>query len=523
MNKKPLLLIFIIFLVFGTLYTNCSKTPLTRYLELNSTGLTASFCTQKASDVRSNMKFIFIMDRSGSNQTRYTTDTPPLSLPGTDPDGNLRFPPLLNFISSYQNTPNVFWSLINFSTNAQVLGNDFDPDVASFYGKVQNQQIQTQTLDTGWTDYLKALTAARTLITEDIKKAKEQFPIVASTYVVFFISDGAPIVSGNVMLSSSEIYASVEGMLSLKNENPLLVEAIRFNTGFYYSDANPDATARTLLTEMAKRGYGEYLEFGGGAQIDFSKYSALVRQQRFDLKELWFVNASVAWNGYKLAIDDDSDSIPNDVEAAEGSDPNLADSDNNSVGDAVERKISGKACKAANCARVGAATFIQCNNFQRVNGIYVDRDGDGLNDCEEALLGSDIFNFDSNNDYLPDDLALRYGLSTLANARDLYLDPDQDGPTNYSEIKQGTPLREVNSMAGASMTARLSLKKTSESADQTCYTMGADNVPSLGDGNLMKIYLIENTTVVNENRTLRKAEARVQNGGVSFQDSDFKK
>jgi hypothetical protein len=482
-----------------------------------------AFCAQKSDSIKSRLKFIFVTDRSGSNQTRYTTDTPPQNLPGTDPLGKMRFDPMMDFIRAYSTDPNVYWSMINFSTGSTVVGSGFTSDSNAFFNTVQTQKNQTQTLDNGWTDYLKALESANKLIQDDITIAKDEYPLVASTYVIFFISDGAPIVSGNIMLDQNKINASVAGLLSLKKQNPTLVEAVRVNTGFYYTDSNPDAEARSRLTLMAQNGYGEYLEFGGGAAIDFTRYSALVRKQKFDVKEIWFVNSSVVWEGNQLMLDTDSDGISDVTEAALGSNPNLADSDGNSVSDAVEWKLFGKPCKDLKCTKAGAASFVQCNSLPKdAQGLYRDRDGDGLNDCEESLLGSDVVNFDTNGDYLPDGLAFRNGLSLLPSAHDLYLDPDSDGVDNYTEIKNGTPLQYRNAGVNNLLYGQLFLNKDSQTDIQSCYSFNAATVPMIGNNNKMTVYLIENTSVINENRIMKKAEGRVVDGAVNFTDDDFK-
>lgn len=513
---------YAILIVLIPLYRNCGDVNIERDTTMSAGAIGGSFCAQKSDSIKSRLKFVFVMDRSGSNQVRYTTDNPPQTLPGTDPLGNLRFNPLMDFIRGYAADPNVYWSMVNFSSSANVVGSGFTSDSNAFFNTVQQQKNNTQTLDTGWTDYLKALAAAQKLIQDDITKAKDAYPLVASTYVVFFISDGAPIIDGNVMQDQTKINSTVAGLLALKSQNPTLVEAVRVNTGFYYTDSNPDAEARNRLNQMAQNGYGEYLEFGGGASIDFTRYAALVRKQKFDVKEIWFVNTSVVWEGNQLMLDSDSDGLSDKAEAELGSNPNLADSDGNGVSDAVEFKLFGKPCKDPKCSKAGANSFVQCNNLPKdATGAYLDRDGDGLNDCEETLLGSDPVNFDTNNDYLPDGLAFRYGLSLLPNAHDLYLDPDSDGVDNYTEIKNGTPLQYRNSGVNNLMYGQLYLNKDSATDVQSCYSFDAATIPMIGNNNKIAVYLIENTSVVNENRIMRKAEGRVVDGAVNFTDADF--
>ncbi|MFH1498954.1 MAG: hypothetical protein ABII82_14145 [Verrucomicrobiota bacterium] len=62
----------------------------------------------------------------------------------------------------------------------------------------------------------------------------------------------------------------------------------------------------------------------------------------------------------------------------------------------------------------------------------MDTDGDGLNDCEETLLGSDERKYDTDADGLPDAIEFNGGTSYLYDDR--FGDLDNDGMTNGDEI-----------------------------------------------------------------------------------------
>ena len=67
---------------------------------------------------------------------------------------------------------------------------------------------------------------------------------------------------------------------------------------------------------------------------------------------------------------------------------------------------------------------------------FPDTDGDGLNDCEEAVEGTSAYLQDSDCDGLPDGLEVLRGIFPLVDDR-LY-DTDGDGMLNGLELRQGT-------------------------------------------------------------------------------------
>lgn len=518
--------ILVVCLMFA--YQNCSNVRLEK-ADANSYSLSSSsidLCTQKASEIKSALKFIFVVDRSGSNQRRY--DANGVALPGTDPDGNRRFVALENFIQQFQTDPYIYWSMINFGTNAGV-AKSFTNDKQNFYNFVVDQHARTQQIDTdGWTNYLGALDSAQKLISDDIAAAALKTPIVSSNYVIIFISDGAPIVSTG-MQDQSLILKKVQTISALRDNQPELIEGINFNTGFYYSDATPDYIAKTLLQQMANQAHGDALEFGQGQAIDFNRFAIPTRIQRFELREIWIQNMNTVWWNGKLMLDSDEDGLPDEVEITLGSDPYRADSDGNGVSDGVEYRLSGKPCKDSKCSAAGADPYLKCASIVKTTTspiTYPDTDNDGLNDCEEALLGSDYRLFDTNLDYVPDGFAFSRGVEFLKGSNDLLLDPDQDGVTNYYELKYNTPVNTRNSSVPGIENLTLTMNKTSEDASQTCYHFNIDHLVTMGTlstANHIRVYELESTSIIGTKRIMRRADkSTVIFGNLQFSTADFK-
>jgi hypothetical protein len=491
--------------------------------DYGSTAAAVSFCTTPSTQIISDLKFIFIVDRSGSNQQRYTLTPPYDPLPGTDPTGDRRFGAIQSFVNSFQSSPNIFWSMISF--NSQVLSQDsiaFTNNPTTFGNFVQNQWTNTASIDGGDTDYIGVIAYVYGLIQADIAAAATAKPLVSSNYIIFFISDGAPIVNGQLE-SESLILNGITQIADLQTSQEQLVDGIEFNTGFYENPPFDPGAAQTM-TDMAATGNGSYVDFTGGQTIDFSRYAVPTRVSKYLLKEFWIVNQNTVWEGNQLKLDSDGDGLSDELELSLGSNPNAVDSDGNGVSDAVEYKISGKPCQDPHCSPKNANPYTSCIELQQPAGsptLYLDSDGDGLNDCEEKLLGSNPTDYDSNVDYVPDKMALRYGIPLTGLSNLGSLDPDFDGLSDYQELKLNTPLYFANSQVPGLQMLQVNLNMVSSNAVQDCYNVDIANLATATQTDLIQMYEMENTQAFSQKRIFRQATVRMQGGGVSAQDSDF--
>jgi len=522
--KWPLYGTILILTILLGLGHGCSDVRLkpADYANYSSSVTSLQFCTTPSDAIKSNLKFIFIVDRSGSNKQRYDLNNNNAPLPGTDPDGTRRFDALMRFVQAYQADPNIYWSMINFGSG--VLGNPnfqgFTNDKTAFYNFVSDQKTRTAQIDGGGTNYLDALDRAYDMIQEDIDFARTQNPKISSNYVLFFISDGEPIVTGQAQ-SSDAILNKVRSIALFEAQEKLLVEGIQLNTGYYYSDPVEPA-ARTILNNMSIEGNGDFSEFGAGQEIDFSRFAVPLRISKYDMKELWVVNLNTLWEGNRLVRDQDGDGLSDNLEATLGSNPTLPDSDNNGVRDGVEYRISGgtRACKDPMCLTTMADPYTTCRSLQ-VNGTYPDTDGDFLNDCEEKLLGSNLDDFDSNSDYIPDDLSFRVNMS-MSDATDVsHIDPDFDGLSDYQELKLNSPMRYPNSGVPGLTLLRVMGQKISSDSQKDCYSYSVTNLVTLSHLDRIRIYLLENTKAFSERKVMRVVTKQVYGDQISATDAEF--
>lgn len=542
-------------------FQNCGDVNLKGMNDLGSlatTGINVEICSAKTEEVKSNVKFLFVIDRSGSNQVRYSDDVPPLPLPGTDPEGNRRFQAINDFLKNVtqgdfekrlltSEDPFRSWGLINFSSGATSLYGDQNPFTneicradniqclsqsncnctsTSFFQNIENQHNLVQAQDGGWTSYTAALLKAYNLLNADIAKNKASAKPIATSYRVLFISDGAPVVQsgkGSKLEDKIAIQTMVQNIVNLKNANPGLVDASSVSSAYYYYGVTPEVTAKEYMDAIAVTGLGKSYSFSDSEPIDYKKLAAVVdRQQRFDIKDVWVTNMNTLWSGGELLLDSDADGIPDTVELSIGSSPFVADTDDNGMRDGVEYKIYGKPCADLNCSKTAALNFFgeggSCRDYTRTQ----DRDSDTLTDCEEKELGGDMLNFDSNQDYLPDPMAFQLSLPLMGNTSDLFLDSDNDGMNNYNEIKRNTPIRAANSTISGLKLAAYNVAVASETSTRICYNYNVSDLVMRTNSDLIRVYVMENATAISEKRRMRIGERRAVSGSVILRDGDFK-
>jgi uncharacterized protein YegL len=508
---------------------NESLTP----LELNSitkvgpTSLQGEFCTQDAENVKPNLKFIFVIDKSGSNQTVSSSSV------GTDPDGARRYVPLQLFSDSFAADPSVFFSLVNLST-AATTKQSFTNDVSKFKALLNTEYNSGTPVDAGWTNFQSSLEKVKAMIAADIAAAKVATTIVASSYVIFFISDGAPVtgtVNGvNQVQAIADLVNLVKSIIAQQEDAKTLVDSIQLHTGYYFGDTE-DPTATEYMRDLAAAGRGDFYQFSAGNMISYSQFALPTRKVKRIFRDVFLEDLNTVWNNGELQWDSDGDGISDMEEARLGSNPQKDDSDNNAISDGVELYAFGKPCESATCTTEGAKVFSACNSYKPtatstislVRG-RIDPDKDFLNSCEEQLvLKSDPINFDSNDDWIPEGLAFRKKLAFIAGENETSLDPDADGISNYNELKIGTPLNYANASLLRYKPIKYQLQITSDSEQKTCYKLKMDDISVAESSQKFRLYVLESAAIVETKRYMRTLDITLNQGQISaFLPTDLK-
>ncbi|MEL6342219.1 MAG: hypothetical protein AAFV53_03750 [Myxococcota bacterium] len=185
-----------------------------------------------------------------------------------------------------------------------------------------------------------------------------------------------------------------------------------------------------LLKQMAFRGGGSFSRFDVAQSFSLDYIGLLKLSSLLEVKSLLVTNRSVMPTGTGPQPDSDGDGLEDSSEASLGTDPENEDSDGDGIGDFIEEMVSldprtpddpPNAC-------------LQLGEF-----MFTDIDIDGLNDCEEALLGTDRSLPDTDADGLLDWLEVRMGTNFLFD--DALTDSDWDGVPNGEEILNHTDPR----------------------------------------------------------------------------------
>lgn len=512
----------------------------------------ADFCTKPSNEFRQRLKYIFVMDKSASNNNAGDP---------SDPSGLRRYAPLSNFIdNATANLGYTFYSLINFNNTATVVQN-FTDDKVIFQNKVRSEWnakgLETPD-DDGYTNYVSAIRAVSQLIEDDVVAQKKALDpnIHGSVYVVIFVSDGYPWVldaaqptQQRKQIYDPEIKTEINTLLSHK-ENAYFkayVDDIRFHAGYYYNLAQ-DSDAKDILGQMAAQGSGDLFTFGGGASIDFKKFAVPVRHVRFTLSDVFVENTSATWwDDGRYLRDTDGDGLPDAIEQQYGSNFQAKDSDGNGVSDFVEFRMKGTPCKDAHC-RVEVTlrdNYTACAGLlpkttpegapnPRPDGVntipgtgtnfFSDLDADGLNDCEEFLLRSDKTSFDSNQDHLPDFLEMKAQIPFIIGAKSIQSSPAGDQISNYKKAKEHLPIYISREKIPDFKEIQYDLRQV-DSADETaCYHLRAKNIAILGNDNLIRISATMNTSVIEIKPVISVTEGVLKGTAkeITFEKGDFK-
>lgn len=213
------------------------------------------------------------------------------------------------------------------------------------------------------------------------------------------------------------------------------------------------AQAIPLMRQIAEVGQTEFLEFYGGDSINFVGINFQSLRQPRVVRSFWADNLSTKTLAQGLAVDSDTDGLPDEKEFSIRSNPLTPDTDCDGYSDFVEERLRGfgfdfnNPCKPAppngvactpptNPCDAGVVLQDNCQQPALLGCIAlhgVDSDLDGLSDCEEMALRTACNNADTDADGADDRTELHAGMDPLV--WDIDLDLDQDGESNRKELK----------------------------------------------------------------------------------------
>ncbi|MBS1960071.1 MAG: hypothetical protein JST80_11395 [Bdellovibrionales bacterium] len=518
-----------------------------------------NFCMDPAVPEKFVVKTVIILDHSGSNKQNVLLSADGSGAPqitnnaitvsanyATDPTGILRYGDLatpgslLNFLSTLPANdpadPLRYFASVDFSDQAYTYPNGasgFTSDIPAFYNQMLTNarggnpnNAAGVPADTGATSYMSALNATYAIISSDIVKAQNCAKLatttapsancphpgvqVASSYVIIFASDGAPIISitgvdannqvtGQLQTTreaTGEILGQVQALTALTANTKFVAGVNLFSVYYYNPTNNIDNSAKQLLADMARVGQGISYSALSGSKIDYTRFQPPARLIKYLLSDIFVTNESGVWaKDGTFANDADSDGISDADETARGSNPNNADSNGNGANDLVEMKL-------------GASMNLgMCSGVTKAGGKYHESDPNGLNDCEKILLSDTggVNNPDSNGDGMPDWTAFKNGVPFQLNSVASYLSTLSDGYTQYQKVKYSLPVSIPFNQILNPRASNYALTMISNNASQACYKLEVTDLPYSTETDKIRVQIIERSELLQDRYLYRTA------------------
>lgn len=271
---------------------SCSDVRLAiRQPQLPNVSGKGELCITEPEEVKRWLKFLFIIDKSGSNGS-------------TDPNGRKRAGNIGKFLTAQMQATNQQYGMLWFQDDEAGAfiheGNDRAPTFTRDLNEALSATDELRWGDSGSTPYKAALQLARSAIESD----RERFPDEEPFYMVFFVSDGEPTDIHN----EGELNRLIKDLVDIDPKN------VALSTAFYGS--NGDHAARRL-ERMAKLGNGKFVNFETNADWDFNDLIVKPTFEPWQLKYelvVYNLNAGFCEDG-GVDVDSDADGMCDKDEA----------------------------------------------------------------------------------------------------------------------------------------------------------------------------------------------------------------
>lgn len=420
-------------LLLATVVSGCKGPDLERIQVRQKVSLSGSFLTQSPDEIVFPVKILFAIDSSLS-----MGDEIQGAVVGSDPQF-LRIDAVRNFIDEYNSNENVSFDILLWSADVF----DMTRDVDGNGGFTKDVDELNRVLDGAYndttTDYLGTLDTIHEHIRDDINKEENESDLSRSKYVVVFLSDGLSNTGAGIQ-SDFDIWNSVEDIVETAEDAD--VGSFSMNTflllgGFASTASGQQARdiAETTLTGMANAGDGQFRLFETAESIDFISVIDLRLTVEYIVKYMVAYNYNVKPGIELVYVDSDGDGLTNDEETLHGTDPLIADSDDDGLSDFFEIRSSSP-------TNILDPLVQDSPCDKAVGDEWVDTDLDGLTDCEEFVKGTSRKIHDSDGDGIPDGIEFLTGANPLSDQIDG--DQDFDGVVDWLEIQKHTNLKSTD-------------------------------------------------------------------------------
>ncbi len=459
------------------------------------------FCTPVTSEVVRPIKIVIAMDASQSMEV-------------TDPDGS-RATATIELLENLPREKEVEFVVMLFagSTSAFLTKSGFpefervidytDTDRLLLKQRILNFVVSGDMANRDSTDFVKPLSDIYALINDDISDSRVNGSgDVRGRYSVIFLSDGHPTNNQDDELLCGDAITRIRQLKDLADDvkmntvhvflprQPLATTSCDIDGGIQPVGGSscrlpilPPAACPLLiintdterLNKMAGLGGGDFRDFRNNEPINFLSFRFGNVRRTFSFDKLVASNFSALPGSPEDQADTDSDGLNDVDEAAANTSPWLADTDGDGFSDGIEVFY---ATRGANFTPDQIATAdgggLDRGCPPELRGI--DEDCDGLNNCDEQIVGTNATRADSDDDGVPD--FTEWKLGTQPSSPDLDQDPDNDRLLNGDELQLHTGPLISDAAKLSSVGYRYEVEKVGGlNADgQQCFTFRIDNV-----------------------------------------------
>lgn len=461
----------------------------------NKLAVSGSFCTTDPDELDFPVKILFMIDTSQSMGV-------------TDPDLT-RLDAILDVIDATLGTPGVEIGIIIFGTGSVILTehcDDYTTRANCFSGFAPPEEalaVAGQVAQAGGTtDFILTLETAIGMLATDMALQSPD-DLQNSRYVLMFLSDGLPDndsrfdpeqtcadaaaweQQGRAPANAVDVVEEADLLMGqiVELARQFDVRELSFNAAFAATpdtDTQIKACGSSFMRAMAKRGDGVFRDFSSGEAINFLFVDFTSFKRVFAMKNFTATNLNARPFSAALGVDP----------RVRSDDPTLArgiiDSDGDGLADELEN-LMGTDIFQQDTDNDGFSDLLEHN--LRASGFdgldpsdadcrgdldRLDNDGDGLRDCEELFFGTQAKFYDSDNDGFGDGIEVLYGSNP--GLPDTLLDIDFDGVGNASEMRAHSRVDTDDVVELSEHAYRYKVSETGVEGSSICYDFSVENI-----------------------------------------------
>lgn len=333
------------------------------------------FCVAEPQDIVRLTKFLFVIDKSGSNASGNGALDPTPTDPGAVKRGNA----IENFYNDNIDNEYLRWGLITFQDpgTRPVITDGTDPIFTDDETQIRDGINFVRTgPDAGGTPYGAALALAQRAIERDVR----DYPQEDNTYYVFFISDGVP----TDVTTEAAVRSAVRSVVNVRPGKVIL------STGYYTGNlAVP--TAVSMLRAMAEEGGGVFKDFQANPDLDINDLIVAGPS-----REPWIIKRTnvMVYNTSSAICEDGRFDTDSDSDGLCDRDELAYDGRRNRTGTIFRFDPTKRYSNSGTLANYSDYFAWRSLKFEEslpicslMNG-KMDEDFDGLNECEERAINN---------------------------------------------------------------------------------------------------------------------------------------